>query len=52
MEKLLTAGFGLSRRAVRSMVDSGRIRLALPLDAKACEDFTFLIISGLPLPPE
>jgi hypothetical protein len=52
VEKLLTAGFGLSRRAVRCMVDSGRIRLPLPLDAKACEDFTFLVVTGLPLPPD
>jgi hypothetical protein len=44
VEKLLTTGFGLSRPAVRGMVDSGRIRLPLPIDAKAREDFTFLVI--------
>ncbi|WP_309238715.1 DUF1062 domain-containing protein [Actinoplanes aureus] len=47
VEKLLTAGFDLSRPAVRGMVDSGRIRLPLPIDAKAREDFTFLV----PSPP-
>jgi hypothetical protein len=45
IEKLLTAGFGLSRSAVRRMVDSGRIRLPMPIDAKAREDFTFFVLS-------
>ncbi len=29
---------------MRGMVDSGRIRLPLPIDAKAREDFTFLVV--------
>jgi len=43
VEKLLTTGFGLSRSAARGMVGSGRIRLPMALDAKAREDFTFVI---------
>jgi hypothetical protein len=43
--KLLTAGFGLSRSAVQRMVDSGRIRLPMPVDAKAREDFTFFVLT-------
>ena len=43
--KLLTAGFGLSRSAVRGMVDAGRIRLPLPIDAKAREDLTLFVIT-------
>nr|CEL12884.1 Putative cytoplasmic protein [Kibdelosporangium sp. MJ126-NF4]CTQ98569.1 Putative cytoplasmic protein [Kibdelosporangium sp. MJ126-NF4] len=43
VEKLLTSGFGLSRSAVRGMVDSGRIRLPMALDAKAREDFTLFV---------
>jgi len=46
VEKLLTAGFGLSRSAVRGMVGSGRIRLPLPIDAKAREDFTLFVITS------
>ncbi|WP_228122748.1 DUF1062 domain-containing protein [Saccharothrix syringae] len=42
--KLLTAGFGLSRAAVRGMVDSGRIHLPAGVDAKVREDFTFLVV--------
>lgn len=42
--KLLTAGFGRSRSAVRGLVDSGRIRLPLGIDARAREDFTFLVV--------
>ena len=38
--KLLAAGSGLSRPAVRGMVESGRIRVPMALDAKAREDFT------------
>ncbi|MBW4700468.1 MULTISPECIES: DUF1062 domain-containing protein [unclassified Micromonospora] len=45
IEKLLTAGFGLSRPALRGMVDSGRIRLPLPVGARAREDFTFLVVA-------
>ena len=40
VEKLLTTGLGLSRSAVRGMVGSGRIRLPMAIDAKACEGFT------------
>ena len=43
VEKLLTTGFGLSRSTMRGMVDSGRIRLPMAIDAKAREDFTFII---------
>jgi uncharacterized protein DUF1062 len=46
VEKLLTAGFGLSRFAVKGMVDSGRIRLPMAIDAKAREDFTFFVITA------
>ena len=48
VEKLLTTGFGLSRSAVRAMVDSGRIRLAMAIDAKAREDFTLFVSSRPP----
>ena len=48
VEKLLTAGFGLSRSAVKGMVDSGRIRLPMPIDAKAREDFTLFVITTPP----
>ena len=41
VEKLLMAGFGLSRSAVKGMVDSGRIRLPLAVDARVRGDFTF-----------
>jgi hypothetical protein len=48
VENLLTAGFGLSRSAVRAMVDSGRIRLpiAIAIDAKAREDFTLFVLTS------
>ncbi|MCE6998695.1 DUF1062 domain-containing protein [Saccharothrix sp. S26] len=46
VEKLLMAGFGLSRAAVRGMVASGRIRLPLAVDAKAREDFTFSVVAS------
>ncbi|MFT7835406.1 DUF1062 domain-containing protein [Saccharothrix sp. BKS2] len=49
VEKLLRAGFGLSRSAMKGLVDSGRIRLPAALDAKAREDFTFLVLAP---PPE
>jgi hypothetical protein len=45
VEKLLAAGFGLSRSAVRGMVDSGRIRLPMAIGAKAREDFTLFVIT-------
>ena len=48
VEKLLTAGFGLSRAAVRGMVGSRRIRLPLAIDAKAREDFTLFVITTPP----
>jgi hypothetical protein len=41
--KLLMTGFGLSRTAVRDMVDAGRIRLPMAVDAKAREDFTLFV---------
>ncbi|MDQ2588325.1 hypothetical protein CKY47_31050 [Saccharothrix yanglingensis] len=49
--KLLTAGFGLSRPAVRDAVASGRIHLPLAVDAKVREDFTFFVTAPAP-PPE
>ena len=42
--KLLTTGFGLSRPAVKRMVDSGHIRLPMAVDAKARDDFTLLFM--------
>ena len=48
VEKLLTTGFGLSRSAVRGMVDSGRILLPLAIEAKAREDFTLFVITTQP----
>jgi hypothetical protein len=45
VEKLLATGFSLSRAAVRGMVDSGRLRLPLAIDAKAREDFTLFVIT-------
>lgn len=50
VEKLLTAGFGVSRSAVRGMVGSGRIRLPAALDAKVREDFTF-VVAATSCPP-
>lgn len=41
--KLLQAGFGLSRSAVRDMVGSGRVRLPAGLDARARGDFAFVV---------
>ena len=51
VERLLMSGFGLSRSAVRGMVDSGRIRLppSLTVEAKAREDFTAFVLTT-PLP--
>jgi hypothetical protein len=48
VEKLLTAGFGVSRSTARGMVESGRIRLPLAIDAKAREDFTLFVIATPP----
>lgn len=47
VENLLTAGFGVSRAVVRDMVEAGRIRLPLPVDARAREDFTFFVLANL-----
>lgn len=41
VEKLLMAGFRLSRPAVRVMAGAGRIRLPVAVDAKVRDDFTF-----------
>ncbi|WNV85625.1 DUF1062 domain-containing protein [Umezawaea sp. Da 62-37] len=46
VEKLLTAGFGLSRPAVRGMVESGRIRLPVAVDAKVRGDFGFFVVTS------
>jgi len=48
VEKLLTTGFSLSRSTVRGMVDSGRVRLPMAIDAKAREDFTLFVITTPP----
>jgi hypothetical protein len=48
VEKLLMAGFGLSRSAVKGMVDSGRIRLPMAVDARAREDFTLFVVTVPP----
>ncbi|MBB5960413.1 hypothetical protein FHS29_007037 [Saccharothrix tamanrassetensis] len=48
VEKLLTAGLGLSRPAVRGMVDNGRVRLPMAVDAKVREDFTFFVVTSPP----
>ncbi|GAB2832878.1 DUF1062 domain-containing protein [Lentzea nigeriaca] len=41
VEKLLTKGLGLSRPAVKRLVDEGRIRLPTALDARVRADFSF-----------
>jgi hypothetical protein len=46
--KLLTTGLGLSRSAVKGMVDSGRIRLPMAIDARAREDFTLFVVATGP----
>ncbi|GGU38420.1 DUF1062 domain-containing protein [Lentzea flava] len=43
VEKLLTSGLGLSRPAVKRLVDSGRIRLPMAVDARVRADFAFVI---------
>jgi len=48
VEKLLTAGFGMSRSAVRGLVDSRRIRLPMAIGAKAREDFALFVITTPP----
>ena len=48
VDKLLTAGFSLSRSAVRGMVGAGRIRVPMAIDAKAREDFTLFVITTPP----
>ncbi|MFF7214595.1 DUF1062 domain-containing protein [Streptomyces sp. NPDC008238] len=44
VERLLTAGFGLSRSTVRGMAASGRLRLPGAVDARVREDFTFCVV--------
>jgi hypothetical protein len=41
--KLLTTGFGLSRSAAKRLVDEGRIRLPMALDARVHTDFRLKI---------
>jgi hypothetical protein len=48
VERLLTAGFGLSRPVVRGMVYSGRIRLPMAIDAQARADFTLFVFTTPP----
>ncbi len=48
VERLLTAGFGLSRPVLRGMVYSGRIRLPMAIDAKARQDFTLFVFTTPP----
>ncbi|XVV02627.1 DUF1062 domain-containing protein [Actinosynnema sp. CA-248983] len=43
VERLLTAGFGLSRAGVRGMVEAGRVRLPVAVDAKVRADFGFFV---------
>lgn len=43
VEKLLTAGFGLSRPTARALVAAGSIRLPVPVDARARADFTSFV---------
>lgn len=43
VEKLLTAGLGRSRAAVRHLVESGRVVLPMALDVKVREDFTLFV---------
>lgn len=43
VEKLLTKGLGLSRPAVKRLVDEGRIRLPMAVDAKARQDFVLSV---------
>lgn len=45
VERLLMAGLGLSRSAVRGMVDAGLIRLPMAVDARAREDFTLFVMT-------
>jgi hypothetical protein len=48
VEKLLMAGLGLSRSAARGMVESGRIRLPMDINARACADFTLFVTTTPP----
>lgn len=43
VEKLLTKGFGLSRSTTKRLVDEGRIRLPMAVDARARQDFVFSV---------
>lgn len=45
VEKLLMDGFSLSRSAARGMVDAGRIRLPMAINARVREDFTLFVIA-------
>ena len=49
VEKLLMDGFGLSRSAARGMVDAGRIRLPMAINARVREDFTLFVIAAPPV---
>jgi hypothetical protein len=44
--KLLMAGFGLSRAAVRRLVLTDRIQLPVAMDARIRTDFTFQVMPG------
>ncbi|MFI6101177.1 DUF1062 domain-containing protein [Lentzea sp. NPDC051213] len=46
VEQLLTAGFRLSRAAVKGLVGAGRIRLPMAVDARVREDFSFQVRSA------
>ncbi|MFI9012296.1 DUF1062 domain-containing protein [Actinosynnema sp. NPDC053489] len=48
VERLLMAGFRLSRGAVRGLVGSGRVRLPVAVDAKVRADFTFVVAATSP----
>ena len=48
VERLLMLGLGLSRGEVRRLVTDGRIRLPLPLDAKAHQDFELTVCGADP----
>jgi hypothetical protein len=52
VERLLTAGFAVSRSVVRVLVASGRIRLPRPLGTRVREDFSFFVTAaGRARPP-
>jgi hypothetical protein len=43
VERLLTAGFGVSRPVIRAMVEAGRIHLPRTVGARARADFTLVV---------